>query len=165
MWLNSWQAKGWRLAVAVFCAILLGCGMVSQPAHAAPRSQSKALNCYGYGADVYPFDGAADFQTEGDGTCGNPPVAKTWVQNCSIPIDPIVNSDSWLTQNPHPGGARLAESGRSGLIEYPEDCDYHEATWVIGWGQYTTSPLYACGWFYYYQANTTYDYVCTTSIN
>lgn len=103
----------------------------------------------------------AAYEVHGVTSCnGSAPRGEGWVAPCSG-VDVTANMDSWLSQTTARGGTRLAESGRTGLITWPGDCQWHRQVVVYGWGQVFTNPLWACLWTYDQTANATFNYLCT----
>lgn len=143
--------------VAVMATLGLGFGGgASSVAHAAPMSSCNywyvSNSAYGYWDAEYTSDGKASCN-------GAVPQAQGWLYPCSG-VDVTANMDTWLTQDPNVGGTRLAESGRTGLETWMPDCKWHEQVMVYGWGQYWTTPLWACLWTHDATVNLTFDYLC-----
>ncbi len=142
-------------------------GGVVSAAPAAPAKPLRSLTpcMINWGSDVN-WGNNVTTQTIGESSClGAPPDAITNIDNCGTYSQAVFNTDAWLTQLPQPGGTRLAESGRTGYIAYPNDCAWYNAATVNGWGQYGTSPLWACGWYLYQRTGTAHDYVCVSTGN
>lgn len=146
-----------RLALS---AILIVVGASGAVVFSANASVAHAEACSTYWAFAGGTPTGLSLQDVNDSSCGGtPPDASAEVNNCNNRYYTI-NTDSWLTQDPAPGGTRLAESGRSGLIQYPNDCNWYIPSTVTGWGQTFTTPLYGCSWFYVQDFNRAWDYVC-----
>lgn len=83
------------------------------------------------------------------------PIVRAYIQNCGIAGGATENTDVWFSQSNQVSGTRLAESGRTGLVTYPNDCNWYQGAWVRGYGQTYTVPLYGLGWFYKYDTGST----------
>lgn len=71
-------------------------------------------------------------------------------------------TDTWQTRQVYSGGTRYNETGRSGLVTYPNNC-----TWYWVQESYLTSqsqlpdPSYGCGWLEVDSLSHTLDYQCS----
>lgn len=167
MRLLSWRTRLRVLVVMVICATALqtlipGLGLVGH----TPVAQAATLTtCSIYENDIQKAQimGFWDAYYEVDGvtSCnGSAPRGEGWVVPCSG-VNVTANMDAWLSQTTARGGTRLAESGRTGLITWPGDCQWHRQVVVYGWGQVFTNPLWACLWTYDQTVNVTFNYLCT----
>jgi len=145
-------------SLIVVAALSAGFGTVqtSAVAFAAPDSTCTAYwtpnTAYGY------WDAA--YGTQGLSTCSSaPPEGQGWIYACSNSVV-TANMDVWLSQSIVRGDPRLAESGRTGNKSWDPDCQWHNQVYVDGWGQYFTTPLWACLWTQDLTVNLTFNYLC-----
>lgn len=167
MQLLSWRSRLRTALVAIMCAVaLLTLNLgVSLDGRASVAQAASLTSCTTYENDIVSahLSGFWDAYYEIDGvtSChGAAPRGEGWVKPCSG-VNVTVNMDAWLSQTTARGGTRLAESGRSGLITWPGDCQMHRQVVVYGWGQVFTNPLWACLWAYDQTSNATLNYLCT----
>ena len=93
------------------------------------------------------------------GCNGVSPAVEAYINNCTTNTQ-TVNTDTWSTQQVFAGGTRLAESGRSGYISLPNDCQWYGESLLSGPGQTFTTPLFGCSWFSWRETGQTEDYLC-----
>jgi hypothetical protein len=131
-------------------------GAGSSVAHAAAEN---TCSWYTVGNSKYGFWDAA-YDSQGETSCGATfPHGFGYIYPCSG-VNVTANMDAWLTQSTVPGGARLAESGRTGNETWAPNCAWNQQVQVIGWGQYSTTPLWACLWTDDVTVNLSFDYLC-----
>jgi len=159
----SGRGKSRLLLLVVVCVTVLlvsgvdaNIGTNVSRVHAAPLSTCTAYwmtnNLNGY------WD--AEYQVDAVTSCnGTAPRGEGWLYPCSG-VNVTANMDTWLSQSTARGGARLAESGRSGLVTWAGDCLWHRQVVVFGWGQVFTTPLWACLWVNDQTVNLTFNYLC-----
>lgn len=74
----------------------------------------------------------------------------------------VAQGDTWLTQNPYPGGERRGETGRSNQVAYPDNGQYYRVQAAII--MYYLTPMYGCNWVNWPQLGFSMDYNCSNMV-
>ncbi len=147
-------------ALAFMTLALIGLLATAGPGQIAYAQAARPNTCISATEDVWSSYENVQLTTQSAGSClGGFPESEGWVVPCNggrVTTD----ADVWLSQSTVRGGTRLAESGRTGFLTWASDCNYHEMAYVIGWGQYYTVPLWACGWYEDVDTGEAWNYVC-----
>ena len=157
------------LSVTAIAVLLMGTAIFASPVQAANAPPATAPHpytaCNSGRSDAYPpmngYSGYMDLINVGHSSCsGGPANSNTYAANCSGRSYWTAQADTWLTQQPYSGGHRNSESGRSGLVSYPNNCVVYSVNGTSEW--FPPSPLWSCAWWYVKESNWSVDYVCNS---
>jgi len=147
-------------AVAIMTLMLIGLLATAGPGKMTYAQAARPSNCVVYDNEVKSSYEWVLFDTHSHGSCGTTyPASIGEVSPCNGG-SATTDADVWLSQSTVRGGARLAESGRTGYQTWASDCNWHIMTSVTGWGQYFTVPLWACGWYEDVDTGEVWNYLC-----
>ena len=130
-------------------------------AHAAPQRPLTGCSSNNFKYVPFGFSGFTNtFYDDQYYTCQYPNLEDdTWFKLSSGTAAYIVaQGDTWLTQQPYPGGQRYGETGRSSQIAYPNN----DQAYFIQEALYQTwlAPIYGCNWVNFPFNGGTHDYNC-----
>lgn len=145
------------LLASILCLSFLGVHVVHADQLHATNPLSTCQDSTHYSSIL---DGVGTVYTTGSYCGSQNAFVETYLQNCASQYHDA-EADTWQTRQITSGGTRYAETGKSGWVTYPPDCQTYFVQVSTLSFQQLTDPSYGCTWFAVDDnVNNSLDYQC-----